>query len=114
MVRKQNLLVCSLLIAAIFSLVFIPVHAQAAVPSTSPGEATMVLMQMSEKEYAHHLKWYEKSPKVVSKDKYFMTSLDLTPYIPYDPVERDQGNASNCWVWAGTAAMESTTAETMM
>ena len=106
MVRKQNLLVCSLLIAAIFSLVFIPVHAQAAVPSTSPGEATMVLMQMSEKEYAHHLKWYEKSPKVVSKDKYFMTSLDLTPYIPYDPVERDQGNASNCWVWAGTAAME--------
>lgn len=104
--RQQKLWVFTLLIATIFSLIFIPVCTEAAAPSTNPDEATMVMMQIPAKEYTKHLKWYEKSPKVLSKEKYFMTSLDLTPYIPYTPKERDQGNIANCWVWAGTAAME--------
>ena len=43
---------------------------------------------------------------MLTKNKYFLTSLDLTSYIPYNPTERNQGNISNCWVWAGTGGME--------
>ena len=94
------------MIAAIFSLIFIPVCAEAAVATTNPDNATMVMMQIPAKEYAKHLTWYDKSPKVLTKNKYFLTSFDLTSYIPYIPAERDQGNVGTCWVWAGTAAME--------
>jgi len=32
--------------------------------------------------------------------------LDLLPYLQYTPVQRDQGWAGNCWVWASTGVME--------
>jgi hypothetical protein len=106
MVRQQKLLVFALMIAATFSLIFIPLCAGAADATTNPNDATMVMMQIPAKEYAKHLEWYEMSPKVLTKNKYFLTSLDLTPYIPYIAKERDQGSISNCWVWAGTGGME--------
>jgi len=31
---------------------------------------------------------------------------DLLSYLDYDPSERNQGRCGNCWVWAGTGAME--------
>jgi PKD repeat protein len=33
-------------------------------------------------------------------------SRNLLPYISYSPAERDQGNCGDCWVWAGTGALE--------
>jgi hypothetical protein len=36
----------------------------------------------------------------------YATSMDLLGHIDYDPVQRDQGWCSNCWVWAGTGVME--------
>lgn len=106
MLHNQKLLVCHLMIAAMLCLIVIPVCAEAAVVTTNPDEATMVMMPIPGKEYRQHVKWYELSPKVLTKNKYFLTSLDLTSYIPYDPKERNQGNISNCWVWAGTGGME--------
>lgn len=32
--------------------------------------------------------------------------FDLLPHLQYDVLERDQGSAGNCWVWAGTGVME--------
>jgi len=33
-------------------------------------------------------------------------SVDLLPYLQYNPHERDQGQIGNCWVWAGTGLLE--------
>lgn len=34
------------------------------------------------------------------------TSVNLLDSIQYTPVERNQGNCGNCWVWAGTGIVE--------
>jgi hypothetical protein len=33
-------------------------------------------------------------------------ALSLLSHIQYDPSERNQGSAGNCWVWAGTGVLE--------
>ncbi|MFU8796648.1 MAG: InlB B-repeat-containing protein [Dehalococcoidia bacterium] len=33
-------------------------------------------------------------------------SQDLLGHLNYNPAERDQGECSNCWAWAGTGVME--------
>jgi S-layer protein (TIGR01567 family) len=38
--------------------------------------------------------------------RYMETDFSILNSIPYDPWERNQGNSSNCWIWAGTAALE--------
>ena len=32
-------------------------------------------------------------------------SIDLIPFLAYDPETRDQGSCGSCWVWAGTGAI---------
>jgi len=54
---------------------------------------------------------YENAPSTFTVNSLFKNSsipdsYSLLPYFPYDPVERDQGWAGNCWVWAGTGLME--------
>jgi hypothetical protein len=34
------------------------------------------------------------------------TTFSLLPDLDYNPVQRNQGNVGNCWVWAGTGIME--------
>ena len=36
----------------------------------------------------------------------YATSTSLLSYLQYTPSERDQGQAGNCWVWAGTGVTE--------
>ena len=62
------------------------------------------------------LKWidrYNKSPRahIVEQIKRQLerspgADLSLMDHLEYVPSERDQGNCSNCWAWAGTGVME--------
>jgi PGF-pre-PGF domain-containing protein len=46
------------------------------------------------------------APRGLMRTSSLPTSVNLLPYLPYIPAERDQGQCGNCWVWAPTGALE--------
>nr|WP_320161580.1 IPT/TIG domain-containing protein [uncultured Methanoregula sp.] len=48
----------------------------------------------------------DAAPKYSAPGRVSPGSLSLLPYLTYNATERDQGHAEDCWVWAGTGALE--------
>lgn len=85
----------------------------------TPDNNLHTIMRPTPEELAGWITLYENAPdaegtvsataneqKDYSPGDYEGDSFSLLPYLQYNAIERNQGDCSDCWQWAGTAVME--------
>ncbi|MDD1760807.1 MAG: PKD domain-containing protein [Methanothrix sp.] len=88
---------------------FVPSNLTASLP-----EKAHSLMRPTESDLRQWTKQYDSAPKAFFLSSDIGAKIGAAPpvnyslldLLKYTPSERDQGTCGNCWIWAGTGAME--------
>ena len=70
------------------------------------------VMLFNEQTLNDFIEAYEKAPRVHISERALQRTLlsggsvSLLDHMNYKPEQRNQGNCGNCWIWAGTGALE--------
>ena len=83
-------------------------------PNAASSECQYTIMKFTPEQLKVMAEQYRSAPKAVLDEGLNAElqsgppggSLSLLSHLTYTPVERNQGSAGNCWVWAGTGVME--------
>ncbi|HWQ67923.1 MAG TPA: PKD domain-containing protein, partial [Methanospirillum sp.] len=74
--------------------------------SYSVMEATTDQILTWQKQYLSEPSTFQGVVNTKTADAGMLSYTSLLQYLPYVPQERDQDACGNCWIWAGTGAIE--------